>query len=175
MKFYGSEIIQKGALSATLRPHKWEQINKQILKSCWSARKAFTFQSHGYGAEPFLYTYVACGKEWQPPHTYTLLFRYMPHEIAQKLMAVVHFLTNTLPQLELYVKIPNKKYIAEDPKEVHRMEKTFYDAVFTYLRDLKQDVRCEKEHAMDLSADLPCLSFRLDTERPHHYIAFVSG
>ena len=129
MKFYGSEIIQKGALSATLRPHKWEQINKQILKSCWSARKAFTFQSHGYGAEPFLYTYVACGKEWQPPHTYTLLFKHMPHEIAQKLMAVVHFLTGTDPKDELYVKMPMQKYVAEDPIEVRAVEIKFYSAV----------------------------------------------
>ena len=81
----------------------------------------------------------------------------MPHEIAQKLMAVVHFLTDTVPRPELYVKMAKKKYIAEDPDEVLAMEEGFYVAVLKYLKRLKEDMVYEKARAMNLLADLPLL------------------
>ena len=82
---------------------------------------------------------------------------FMPHEIAQKLMAVVHFLTDTDPQAQLNVKVPKKKYIAEDHNEVHAMEEGFYVAVLKYLTRLKKDVVYEKARAMNLLADPPHL------------------
>jgi len=84
------------ALDAHRQRHKSEIRGGCLLRiGCWEDRYAFVVTDSQDERKVKLYGYLAGGTPHQPPHTYPLLFKHMPLELADALYAMALWLTQS--------------------------------------------------------------------------------
>ena len=92
--FTYSDALTGGAdLTIALVPHKLRIEGRRVIRECHSDRLAQVVEVAN--GERLSYSYLGGGLEWDPPHAFGLVFRNMPLHLADRLLAVLHYVTST--------------------------------------------------------------------------------
>ena len=89
---YGRDLASNNELVASLVPHKRQLIGKNVVYACGSLREAMSLSLADEPKHSILYAYLGGGVTFQPPHSYSLVFKSMPRSVGVRFLAFVHVL-----------------------------------------------------------------------------------
>ena len=93
---YGRDLATDKELVASLVPHKRQIIGKNIVYACGSLREAMSLSTADEPKHSILYAYLGGGVTFQPPHSYSLVFKSMRRAVGIRFLAFVHVLCGLL-------------------------------------------------------------------------------
>ena len=107
MEQFACKLFRGQTLCAALVPHKRQFVGSKWIYQCRSLREALVYLPEEFKDDlhhATVYAYLGGGVPHQPPHTYGIVVRNLPIDVADHLCALVH--SHAFAEADLHMFVP---------------------------------------------------------------------
>ena len=107
-RVYSKDLARGAILRTQVVPHKSRVFAGHIVKECWSSRDALVLCAESADEskplDTLAYSYLGGGVTWDPPFGYGIVSKRLPLHVADRLLAVVLFVSGGDPRANCFVR-----------------------------------------------------------------------